>query len=481
LKTEILRLRDEGTVLARTGDLNQRLQLTLPNLRFTLDELTTVIDLLAAPGLVWRLDFGGFVLLQPEQINSYAAAVIRQLRSAENELGIIAEDDVVQGRLKFDGMKRLPKADEDIVLHAMYQTFVDYGLCLRQKTDGGTQLVFPAFFGVERPEHPGMPPVFVTYRFAGNLDEIYATLVVRLHHTPAFEKDKLWRFAADFRSQTGAKMGLRLTRQKEGLGEIDVYFEPEADDGTKVAFIKYVHEHLLERTEDVQRLRHYVCPKCAHPFKDTEVALEILEEDGGKARVNCVKPKCRKPIPLWDAIEKKFASDEFKQHVRELQELAALSIGNESRELILVGHAFAIAGEAGQIFRPVPNSDWGIDGEIEFMDWHGNASGQRVYLQLKSGDSHLDERQRDKSEVFRMKKPRWADYWMAHNYPVMLVIRTSDKRIRWMNVTQYLTRKKESGEWPVNEIIFDGEDFSPLNLLRLRKSLLPPPEDRIAL
>jgi hypothetical protein len=49
-----------------------------------------------------------------------------------------------------------------------------------------------------------------------------------------------------------------------------------------------------------------------------------------------------------------------------------------------------------------------------------------------------------------------------------------------MNVTQLLTRKKESGEWPVTEIVFDGEDFSPLNLLRLRKSLLPPPEDRIA-
>src|SRR5438093_11632171 len=36
-----------------------------------------VVGLLAGPGVVWQLDFGDFVMLQPERINAYAAAVIR--------------------------------------------------------------------------------------------------------------------------------------------------------------------------------------------------------------------------------------------------------------------------------------------------------------------------------------------------------------------------------------------------------------------
>ena len=67
-------------------------------------------------------------------------------------------------------------------------------------------------------------------------------------------------------------------------------------------------------------------------------------------------------MPLWDLIEEKFASEETQRQVRKMDEHARQRIDNESRELILVGHAFAIAGEAGQIFRPTPNSDWGIDG-----------------------------------------------------------------------------------------------------------------------
>ena len=35
------------------------------------------------------------------------------------------------------------------------------------------------------------PAVLVDYRFTGFLDEIYATLVVRLHHSDAFQQDEV--------------------------------------------------------------------------------------------------------------------------------------------------------------------------------------------------------------------------------------------------------------------------------------------------
>lgn len=120
-----------------------------------------------------------------------------------------------------------------------------------------------------------------------------------------------------------------------------------------------------------------------------------------------------------------------------------------------------------QIFRPVPNSGWGIDGEIEFKENDGQASGQRVYLQLKSGDSYLESR-KDGREVFKIKKERHAEYWQAHEYPVMLVIRTSDGQIRWMNVTEYLKKQGKT----VKQIVFDGEPFTAASLWRMRDKVL---------
>jgi hypothetical protein len=171
-------------------------------------------------------------------------------------------------------------------------------------------------------------------------------------------------------------------------------------------------------------------------------------------------------------IEEKFASPEFQQRVRVLEEQATARIDNESRELILVGHAFAIAGEAGQIFRPTPNSDWGIDGEIEFKNNDGKASGKRVYLQLKSGDSYLSPRQRDSAEIFTIKNQRHATYWQQQAYPVMLVIRTSDGTIRWMNVTEYLQKQ---GRKQVKQVVFNGEPFTAKALRQLRDRILQTP------
>lgn len=464
LKEEIVKLKDEGKVLLRMGELKQHLEMRLPEETFTLEHLRAVVGLLAGPGVVWQLEFGDFVLLQPERINAYAAAVIRKVRAHTEEIGVILEEDVLAGKLDYQNMKRLPPDEEHIVLRAMHQTFVDHGLCLREPTETGTLLVFPSYFKRERPDLEGHPAVFVAYQFNGQLDEIYSTLIVRLHYTTAFEKDQLWRFAADLKTQGGKRLGLKMNKQGEGAAEISVYFGPGVPDETKVTFIKYVHEHLKVKANDVVRLRHYVCTQCNTAVENRKTALDRL--DRGLKDILCVN--CESRILLWDLIEKKFASEEFQRRARELEEQARISIDNESKELILVGHAFAIAGEAGQIFRPTPNSDWGIDGELEFKNNRGEASGSRVYLQLKSGDSYLQTRKADGKEVFTIRKPRQAEYWLAQAYPVMLVVRTSDGKIRWMDVTDYLRRHGEK----TKQVVFDGEPFTALSVVRLRDRLL---------
>ena len=180
---------------------------------------------------------------------------------------------------------------------------------------------------------------------------------------------------------------------------------------------------------------------------------------------------CGAAILLRDVIEEKFDSPKVMEQSREMDVEAQTVLDNESRKLILVGHAFSIVGEAGQIFRPTPNSDHGIDGEIEFKDDQGRASGKRLYVQLRSGDSYLKKRERDGAEVFQIKNPRWADYWQQQAYAVMLVIRTSDGEIRWIDVTAYLKRESAGGK-SVRQIVFAGERFDVMSVRRWREKVL---------
>jgi hypothetical protein len=186
-KEEIVRLKDEGRVLMRCNELRETLQLRLSGqvARFTDEELKAVVSLLAGPGVVWELKFGSWVLLQPERINAYAQAVIQTMRADEHERGCLPEEQVLNGDLTYhSSMARLEADEERFVLLAMHQTPVERGLCLREHTDKGSLLVFPSFYRRERPDLVGHPAVLVSYRFNGFLDDIYATLVVRLHHTP---------------------------------------------------------------------------------------------------------------------------------------------------------------------------------------------------------------------------------------------------------------------------------------------------------
>jgi hypothetical protein len=214
-------------------------------------------------------------------------------------------------------------------------------------------LVFPSYFKRERPGLTNHPSVLVSYAFSSSVDEIYTTLVVRLHHTSAFTKEQLWRDAADFKTPSGLRVGLKLEKKSEGTAKLLLYCDPHIPDDTKITFLGYVHDHLHSKGQDIERLRHYECPGCGEAVGDERAVQNALQRK--KKFLPC--QFCDKEIPLRDLLEERFGSKEVADEVLELDRRARSSIDNESREQILVGHAFAIAGEAGQIFRPTPNAD----------------------------------------------------------------------------------------------------------------------------
>jgi hypothetical protein len=269
-----------------------------------------------------------------------------------------------------------------------------------------------------------------------------------------------------------------------------VYADPGIAEAEKILFTRYVHEHLLQKGEDLVRLQHYCYPHCGTPVGNREVAMRRLnawldhkpEEPGLAGKIKAVKEKaeeptiicseCEKRVPLWDAFEQTFASDEIKARVRQLQEESDLVLDNESKDRALVGDVISTVALAGQISREFSVSDHGIDMEIEFKNDEGEATGRKLYLQLKSGDSHLRKRKGDGVEVFQVKKERHVRYWMEQAFPVFLVVASSQGEVRWMEIRDWLRGSTEGGTKGVKQIEFRGERFDVMSVRRWRERVL---------
>lgn len=491
IKDEILKVRDEGQVLHTFKELREVLwQRLLDGPRFTDETLKTVIGLLDGPGVVKELDYGTYILLQPEWISAYAQAVIRTLRQDPSELGCLPLRSIAEGRLLFqtverDGgivnMKRLPEAEERVVLREMERQLEERGLCLRQ----GDKLVFPSHCGVDRLEKLEYPSVFVSYAVHGYLDDLYATLVVKLADCESFKLKELWRDAADFETLNGDHhMGIKLTREAAGSGDISVYFAPGVTIQEQVIFANYIHAHLQGRSEQVQRLRYYVCPHCGTPKGNPQVLMQKLLAKKKDATVEC--DICEKRFALWDDLEKLFASDDVRKLVEDLQVIDAIRLDSRRKGKLLALEVSSRITSSDQKCFEIPNAeDEGIDMELEFTDDKGRGTGKRLYLQLKSGNSHLRKR-KDGVDVFAIRDDRWVDYWMKQLHPVMLVIGTfaeenerSSAReklefadVRWMEISSYLRRESQNGKKPVKQIEFKGERLDMTSVRRWRDRIL---------
>jgi GTPase SAR1 family protein len=466
LKEALMKMRDTADIrLLRFSELAQRLEQALPGERFGQSDVRTAVTLLANHGLAMPLKFGDLVLLQPELLNGYAGAIIRAARAHVDEIGCVLEAEIYHPDFDFTGVDRLPRPDEELLLRAMVQTFLDHSLCIAEDTAQGRELVFPSQYRREK-DIPHDPNIFVSYTFNGEWQTVWTTLVVRLWYSQEFEHRELWRNAAEFASSRGNLLGLKIdNRQGEGEATISLFFDPKTPDELKVIFIEYVHRHLAKYACNVIRDRRYVCA-CGKPVIDHPEVQKRLK--AGKDFIIC--QGCDKKVELIDFIEQRLKSDPVAQKILDMEEAATQQLDNQSLEQILIGHMMAVCGEANQVFRPMSMFDYGIDGEVEFKDNDGRPSGKKIYVQLKSGNSYLRTRRSDGREVFDVKNDRHLDYWMGQPVDVYLVVRQTDERtgeqaIRWMNVTRYLKDRKDRKS---RQIIFEGEALTMQAVWKLR-------------
>jgi WD40 repeat protein len=474
LKDAILAVRDDrgaGGVVVKPEELEARVCKAAPRLAFTTEDLRAVTGLLAGEGVLHALPYGDLLVLQPSWVNSYASTLVKLAGEDEDHLGHVPLATIQAGQLPDDGTPRLSPEDEQQLLPALVALFLQRALAWKQDTDKGPMLVFPSYVRLPRPEPPPRPGRTVLYRFTGPLEEIYSTLVVRLHYSGLFEKTKLYRQAVDFKTATGKLAALTMKEDGE-RGELEIYFGEKLDPDVQASFQRFVHDHLKSKATGLERLRNFVCPKCGHEAKDRE-AIDALIADG-VTEMPCQRCFATKKgvIDLHDVLERQLRSKEGEAGADRAARKAREEITTASMEGVMVGEVTTIVFNADQIYRTVLEPDEGIDGEIEFRNARKKASGLGYRVQLKSGDSHLNKL-KDGTEKFPMKG-HYEDLWAGEGkVPVLLIIRTSDGRIRSMNATEaiHAAQKANPGR-PVTQIVFRGEDFTKEAVLRLRDERL---------
>lgn len=152
-------------------------------------------------------------------------------------------------------------------------------------------------------------------------------------------------------------------------------------------------------------------------------------------------------------------------------------IDNESRELLAVHHTGFIVAEAGQIYRAYTNRDHGIAGEIGFNPPARVAADVRRLKLLRDTVPFAERVSLLTSaatiwQCFRSRIRAGPITGSSRlTYAVMLVIRTSDGEIRWMDVTACLKRESAGGK-TVQQIVFNGERFDAVRVQNWRKKVL---------
>ena len=113
------------------------------------------------------------------------------------------------------------RQQEKLLIIATLEELTRHEIVLREESEEGVQLVFPAAFRRDLPEAEP-PDNAVEITFEGPVANIYVTLVVRLARSDRFTRRGAFQSAARFEADAGGVCTVHLTRSDEGRGALRV-------------------------------------------------------------------------------------------------------------------------------------------------------------------------------------------------------------------------------------------------------------------
>ncbi|WP_033345740.1 TIR domain-containing protein [Catenuloplanes japonicus] len=324
----------DGRALTRADDLFRLFQARHPHLEGEPElraGFDTCVGLLQSRDLIRRFTFGGYVLLCPELLDAYASALINAARAQPEGLGYLAEEEVLAGRFPIPQETRLPD-EERLLLIAMVEELLQHDLALREPTDGGVDLVFPSQLTRDRPDAPDLGPTDVEFLFEGALQNVYATLAVRLSHAATFVGHELWRGAAAYVTRAGHRCGFRLTEPEEGVGRLELCYAPGTAEETRLIFEDYVADHLAKRAlpDTVVRRRVFTCPRpeCGYQLDEDLARRRLARGDAGMECPACSEAQISlrdrdRPVP---AVAEEVSAMNASADLRRRRETATATV-----------------------------------------------------------------------------------------------------------------------------------------------------------
>jgi len=286
---EIDRAREEGQAVISIAELFGNLGKTEGE-EVSLEDVETVVSQLALQGVVASIALANgeqVLVLRIDEIERYACSLI--LAARENSRGFAAVEErwVSSRQITFPRIgdtTRLTWHYERIVLECVIQLLIEHDICLRHEG----LLVFPSLFPdrANRDESNLPHAVSLHYDFAGAIDNIYASLVVRLSLSGHFGRYRLWKNSAEWETTSGAICGIRKVSYRSGAAHIDVYFAEEVDIRQRDLFLVFVEDHLRSQGVDIKETVQITCA-CGRPFQEEWVRACL---GAGKLEITC--PVC---------------------------------------------------------------------------------------------------------------------------------------------------------------------------------------------
>jgi WD40 repeat protein len=254
---------------------------------------------LESAGLVKRLKFGDYVLLQAELLDTYAGAIVNAARDEPDGLGSILETKVVNLDFAVPSTDRvLGERQERLLVLATLEELLQHELVLREPTEDGVQLVFPSAYRRDLPASETPKGDGVVFRFEGPVENVYATLIVRLARSNRFTRVAAWQSAARFAADVG-ECTVVLEFDEEGKAELWIGYDGVPDLARK-QFERFVHAHLDRSAApgSVTRERRYSCPHDGTAFTPEQIQRVIR-----RCRTYILCPVCEDRVPLRDDYE----------------------------------------------------------------------------------------------------------------------------------------------------------------------------------
>jgi GTPase SAR1 family protein len=336
IKQFVLEQKSSGNLLTPLAELSQAFQMSVPsglqllNAEHTigtadpeqgeepsLAELAAVFEgcvaRLESAGLVKRLSFGDYVLLQPELLDAYASAIVNAARDEPDGLGSILESRVINVDFPVPAVDRVPgEQQERLLVYATLEELIRYELVLRENTEDGIQLVFPSAYRRDLPTSEAPKGDGVVFRFEGPIDNIYSTLIVRLTRSNRFSRIATWQSAARFAAE-GGECTVFLKPDGDGRAELWIGYD-EVPRPLRMQFERFVHAHLdrWATPGTVRRERQYSCPDDGTAFTPEQVEQVRL-----RRRYGILCPVCEKRVPLRDDYDSIAGTDNLTAAMEE--------------------------------------------------------------------------------------------------------------------------------------------------------------------